>query len=131
MMEDDFWWKTTVDEECPLCYAMSSSRSDIVTQFICSSIRPSVRPFFPFVYLESVEYLEYLRASKSVKEIWLNIKGGCKEVLRKVQDSCKEFLRKCHWFSMKFQGCFKDISSVFQGHFKCVSMKIEGCSKKY
>ena len=53
--------------------AMSSSRSDGVTQFVCSSVLPS--PFFPLVSMESLVHLECHKASKSVKGIKLESMG--------------------------------------------------------
>ena len=49
--------------------AMSSSRSDVVTQFVCVSVFPCVfsSPFFLLVSLVSIVYLECYKASKSVK----------------------------------------------------------------
>ena len=70
--------------------ATSSSRSDVVTNFVSSSVRSFVRPslFFSLVSLKSVEHLECHKASKSVK--WESL---------------------C--VSTVFQGCFKGVSRVY------------------
>ena len=80
--------------------ATSSSRSDVVTQFVFSCFRPL---FFLLVSLESVVVLECHKQSKSVKGIqWESM---C--VSRVLQGSFKGV-------SKKFLGCFKEVSGKFQ-----------------
>ena len=71
---------------------MSSSRSDVVTQFVLPSVRSSV-PFFLLASLEAVVFRGCF-------------KGVIKDVSRMFQGSFKAFSRK-------FQGCFKKVSRVF------------------
>ena len=83
--------------------AMSSSRSDDVTQSVRSFVRMSVRP----------------------KGVSLSLKRICSdiEIDGVLQGSFKGVSRK-------FQGCFKKVSSVFQGSFKNVSREFQGCVKE-
>ena len=83
--------------------AMSSSRSDGVTQFVRPSVRSFVRNlFFLLVSLES----------------------------RVFQGSLRIFQGSFKGVSRVFQGCFKGVSRVFQGSFKGVSRKFQGRFKK-
>ena len=72
--------------------AMSSSRSDIVTQ----SVRPFVRPFVPFFFL--LVSLKFYPVLKSFKGVSRKSKGCLK-------------LEGCLW---KFQGCFKEVLRCLQ-----------------
>ena len=120
---------------------MSSSRSDLVTQFVRSSVCSSVclsvvRPFFSssvlgvcsafFLVLKSFN----IRVSRKFKGC-LKFQGCFKEVLRVftgnfkgVQGSFRSVSRKFQ--ECFFQECFKEISRVFQDCIKGVSSKIEG-----
>ena len=88
--------------------AMSSSRSDVVTQSVRLSVCPFVRSFVTFflslVSLKSV-------ASNSVKGIYFE--SRC--VSRVFQGSFKGVTRK-------FQGCFKEVPRIFRGSSKEVLM---------
>ena len=73
---------------------MSSSRSDVVTQFVRLSVRPCFRPSPFFFLFVSLMFLLVLKSfdgvSRQFKEC-LNFIGSFKEVFR------------------VFQGCFKDV----------------------
>ena len=76
--------------------AMSSSRSDVVTQFVCSSVRSFVRPSLFF----SFSVFEVLSSPKEFQWCF-------KKVLSVFEVS----------------GCFKEASRMFQGSFKGVYKK--------
>ena len=83
---------------------MRSSRSDVVTQFVCSCFRSCV----PFFLLVSLKFLLVLKSfntvSRQFKEC-LKFNGSFKDVSR------------------KFLGCFMEVSRVFQGSLKGASRK--------
>ena len=100
--------------------AMSSSRSDGVTQFV----RPFVRTlFFLLVSLEFVVHLDVPR----------KFQGCFKKVSRLLQESFKGVSRKFNGcfkeLSRMFQESVKDVSRVFHRSFKGVSRKFQGCFK--
>ena len=70
--------------------SMSSSRSDVVTQFVCVFVHPSI-PFFSFSVLE--------------------VSSGPKTF-----NGVSRLFKVC----LKFKGSFKDVSRMFQGSFKGV-----------
>ena len=63
--------------------AMSSSKSGVVTQFVCMSVPPSL--YILLVYLGSVVNLECHQALKSIKEVLRVFQGSFKVVSRKFQ----------------------------------------------
>ena len=78
--------------------ATSSSRSDVVTQFVCPFVRLFVPFFYSLVSLKFVVHLECYKASKSVKGIqW--------------ESMC---------VSKVFQRYFKGVLRMFQGSLKGV-----------
>ena len=79
---------------------MSSSRSDVVTQFVCSFVRPSVRPFVRPSLFFSFSVFEVLSSPKEFQWCF-------KKVLSVFEVS----------------GCFKEASRMFQGSFKGVYKK--------
>ena len=85
--------------------AMSSTRSDIVTQcvrlFVCVSMCVSLCLLFV--------YLKFLLVLKSFNGVSRQFKG------------CLKFSGSFKDVSRKFQGCFKQISRVFKGSLKGVS----------
>ena len=86
--------------------AMSSSRSDGVTQFVHLSVRLSVFPIlFTWMFLE---WWESLRASRQFKS-----------------DSRRSQACFKHVLSM-FQAYFKQVSRMFQGHLKDFSEMFQG-----
>ena len=92
---------------------MSSSRSDVVTQFVRSFVRPFVRPLF--FLLASLEFYLVLNSFNGVSRkfsVCLKFLG----VLRKLQGCFKEVLRV-------FTKSFKEVKMVFQGSFEGVSKK--------
>ena len=93
--------------------AMSSSRSDVVTKFVCPSVR---NLFFSSVFLESGVW-------RSFKGISRKFHGRFKKVSRVFQGSFKSVSRK-------FLTCFKEVSRMFQECFKGVSEKFQGCFKE-
>ena len=99
---------------------MSSSRSDVVTQFVRSSVRPFVRSFVPFFFFSVLGVLsspkEFQWCFKKVLRVF--------EVSRMFQVSFKGVYRK-------FQGCFQKVSRVFQGSFKSVSRKFQERFKEF
>ena len=99
--------------------AMSSSRSDDVTQ----SVRPSVPK----------EFLISLKIICSVSRMFQDcsvFQGSFKGVLRMFQGYPKEvsrmFQESFESVSQKFQGCFKKVSKTFQGCCKEVSRVFQG-----
>ena len=83
--------------------AMSSSRSDVVTQ--------CVRPFVLLFLLVSLKFLLVLKSFNGVSSLfkgYLEFKGSFKDVLRKFYGCLQKI-------SGVFPGCFKEVSRVFQG----------------
>ena len=87
--------------------AMSSSRSDVVTQFVRSSVRSFV-----------------------MKEFFFSLRSY-KGVSRKSNRCFNEISRMFHasFMDRKFQGCFKKVSRVLQGCFKGVSRVFQRSSE--
>ena len=101
-----FWITNFLDLHFFLA-AMSSSRSDVVTQSVCPFVRLSVCPFVrssPFFLLVSLKCLLVVKSFKSVS---------------------RQF-KEC----LKFNGSFKEVLSVFQGCLKGVSRKFQECFKE-
>ena len=96
--------------------AMNSSRSDIVTQFVRSSV---TKEFFN---------------AKRGKEVTMVFQGSFNGVSRKFHRCFKKvsrtFQKRFKVVSRKFQGCLKKVSRTFQKSFKGVSRKFQGCLKE-
>ena len=86
---------------------MSSSRSDVVTQFVRTL-------FSSFVSLESVVHLEVLRL----------FQGCFKDFMRLSQGRFKGISRV--FLGVSRMWCFKGVSKKFQGYFKEVSGMFQG-----
>ena len=101
--------------------AMSSSRSDVVTQFVFPFVRPFI-PFFSFSVLWVCSAFSML-FQESLKDVFkLNDVQGCfKEVFGCLQKVPRVFWKSLKGVSRKFQECFKEDWRVFQWSFKRVS----------
>ena len=81
----------------------SSSRSDVVTQFV----RPSICPLFSFSVFGGCG------AFGSYEGVSRKFQGCFKEISRVFQGSFKDVSRKFQGCLKKFQGCFKEVSREF------------------
>ena len=94
---------------------MSSSRSDVVTQFVLPSVRPFFRPFFSFSVFGSCSVSRMFQLC--FKEVSRVFQGSFNGVLRKSQ-MCSKKLHICFKkFTRKIGGCFEGVLRVFPGCF--------------
>ena len=104
LMWNMIWWT-------PFFAAMSSSRTDVVTQIVRVSVCPW--PFHPFSVF-GVMNLKFHKKSKIVKRIWLESSGvsrcfkGCSRVFTVCHSSGKYPNDK----SLRLFHTFQDVSSV-------------------
>ena len=117
----NFWSKKML--ACKFLAAMSSSRSDGVTQ--------SVRLFVTFFSFSVFGVCSAFGMSTGLSKV---SKGCFSSVLRKFQGYFKKvsrvFQESFKGVSRKCQGSFKEVSREFQGSSKGVSRKFQGCFKE-
>ena len=100
--------------------AMSSSRSDVVTQFqVC------------FKKFQKCFNIDFKGVSRMFQRSCKKVLRGFNRVFRKLQGSSRVFHLSFKGFSRVFQRSFNGLSAKFQGHFKrvfkVISWKIKCC----
>ena len=118
---------------CTFLAAMSSSRSDVVTQFVRMSVRISVCPFFSFSVLgvSSAFFLVlkwFNRVSRKFKGC-LKFQWCFKDVLRKFLGCLQKVSRVFKEVKKVFCESFTSVLRMIQGNFKFFFRNYEGCFK--
>ena len=101
---------------------MSSSRSDVVTKFVCSCVCVFVCPSL-FFLLVSLKFLLVLKSFNGVSRLFkgcLKFKGSFKDILSCLHKVLRVFLGSLKGVSRKFKGCLKEVQLVCQRSFNGV-----------